>query len=132
MNKKKILIVGSSANAYSLAKYFAAKTDRFEIFAAPGNKLVSEYATKVDIRENNVAELLKFAITNDIDLTIALSKEAIRADIAADFRENSQLIFAPGAECSNFATSRAAAKKFLYKQHIAVPKFGIFGPKLSK
>ena len=126
MKKKKILIVGSSANTYSLAKYFATKAGRFEIFAAPGNKLISEYATRVDIRENNVAELLKYAITNDIDLTVAVSKEAIRADIATDFRENSQLIFAPGAECSNFATSRAAAKKFMYKQHISIPKFGIF------
>ncbi len=125
MNKKKILIVGSSANAYSLAKYFA-DFGTFEVFVAPGNSLVADFATRVDIRENNVSALLKFAITNNINLTIAVSKEAIRADIASDFRENAQPIFAPEAECSNFATSRAAAKKFLYKQHIPVPKFGIF------
>lgn len=124
--KKKVLIVGSSANSYSLAKYFSKRDSEFDIYVAPGNDMVSEFATRVDIRENDVAELLKYAITNDIDITIAVSKEAIRADIVSDFRENSQMIFAPDAECANFAISRAAAKKFLYKLHIPVPKFGIF------
>ena len=124
--KKKIFIVGSSANAYSLAKYFALKEDKFEVHISSGSDLVSDFAIKADIRDNNVAELLKYAITNSIDLTVVVSKDAIRADIVSDFRENSQAIFAPDAECSNFATSRSAAKKFLYKQHILVPKFGIF------
>ena len=65
--KKKILIVGSSANTYSLAKYFCTRENDFEVFVAPGNELVSEFATRVDIREDDISELLKFAITNDIN-----------------------------------------------------------------
>ena len=126
MKKKKILIVGSSANTYSIAKYFAKTKNEFEIFVVPGNDIVSKFATRIDIRESDISELLKFAITNDINLTVVTSKEAIKNDIAGDFRENSQLIFAPEAKCANFATSRAYAKKFLYKLQIKCPKFGIF------
>ncbi len=126
MNKKKVLIVGSSAKEYALAKYFSTDSKIPEIYVAPGNNAVSNFATKVDIRENSAPELLEFAIKNDIDLTIVSSSEAIKADVASYFRENSQLVFAPDAESANFTISRAFAKKFLYKQHIKIPKFGIF------
>ena len=126
MNKKKILVVGSSAKEYALAKYFSEDKNIETVYVAPGNPLVCEFAQCVDIRENSVSELLEFAIKNGIDLTVASSSEAIKSDITSYFRENSQLIFAPDKESASFAISRAYAKKFLYKQHIKIPKFGIF------
>lgn len=124
--KKKVLIVGSSAKEYAVAKYLSKNPDIETIFTAPGNFAVEEFSKRVDIRENAVQELLEFAIKNDIDLTIASSTEAIKADIAGFFSANSQLIFAPGADSANFAIYRGAAKKFLYKLRIPTPKFGIF------
>ncbi|MBR6098786.1 hypothetical protein IKP85_03490 [bacterium] len=124
--KKKVLIVGASAKEYALAKYFAENDQIEEVYAAPGNEACEEFAKRIDIRETAVSELLEFVIKNDIDLTVACSADSIRADIATDFRENSQLIFAPDAESANFATSRSSAKKFLYKLHIPTPKFGVF------
>ena len=124
--KKKVLIVGSSAKEYALAKYFSKNEFVEQVYIAPGNSASSEFAKRIDIRENSVSELLKFAIKNDIDLTIASSKEAISADIASDFRENSQPIFAPDINSANIAIFKSTTKKFLYKQHIQTPKFGIF------
>lgn len=124
--KKKVLIVGSSAKEYALAKYLSKNPAVEKIYTAPGNFAVSEFSERVDIRENSVRELLEFAVKNDIDLTIACSADAIKADIAAFFSANSQLIFAPSAESANFAIYRSAAKKFLYKLRIPTPKFGIF------
>ena len=124
--KKKVLIVGSSAKEYALAKYFSENELVEQVYIAPGNVASSEFAKRIDIRENSVSELLEFAIKNDIDLTIASSQEALSADIASDFRENSQPIFAPDLNSANIAISKSTAKKFLYKQHIQTPKFGIF------
>lgn len=124
--KKKVLIVGASAKEYALAKYFSKSANIEKVYIAPGNIASEEFAQRLDIRENDVAELLAFAIKNEIDLTIASSTEAIKADIANDFKTNSQLIFAPEADCADIATSRSTAKKFLYKLHIPTPKFGIF------
>ncbi len=128
MNKeeKKILIVGSSAKEYALAKYFVENSKADKVYVAPGNVAVEEYAERVDIRETAVSELLEFAIKNEITLTVVTSDDAIRADIVGDFKENSQPVFAPSAGASNFITSRAAAKKFLYRMHIPTAKFGIF------
>ena len=126
MNKKKVLIVGSCAKEYALAKFLSKNSQIEKVYIAPGNVASAEFAERIDIRENDVQSLLEFAVKEEISLTIAPSAVAIKADIAGYFQANSQMIFAPGAEAAKFAISRANAKKFLYKLHIPTPKFGIF------
>ena len=121
---KKVLIVGNSAKEYALIKKF--KNYNCEIFVAPGNSAISEIAKCIDIREENVSELLEFVLENDIDLTVASSEVSIKNDVAGLFQANGQLIFAPSKLSSNFAISRSAGKKFLYKLRIPTPRFAIF------
>lgn len=123
---KKILIVGSSAKEYALAKHFYENENIHNVFVAPGNQAVSEFATRLDLRETDTSALLEFAIKNDIDLTIVSSASAIQTDIATDFRENSQMIFAPDKASSMFAVSKCVGKKYAYKMHLPQAKFGIF------
>lgn len=123
-NKKKVLIVGSSAKDYALVQKF--KNYDCDIVVAPGNSTIKEIAECVDIREENVQELLEYALENAVDLTIASSETAIKNDISGIFQSNNQLIFAPGAKSANIAVSRSAGKKFLYKLRIPTPRFGIF------
>lgn len=123
---KKVFIIGSSAVEYSLAKKFSELDEVSEVFVAPGNDAMKEFCTVVDIRENNIQELLEFALENAIDLTIAASEKAIENDIASIFQQHSQMIFAPGKESANICLSKAGGKKFMYKNRIPCPKFGIF------
>ncbi len=116
---KKILIVG---NICSLAEKLASLGA--EIYAAPGMK--SDMVCNVDIREDDASGLLRFAVDNEIDLTIAVSEKAINSDIASVFQANEKLIFAPAAKSADFAISKALGKRFLYKLHAPTPKFGIF------
>lgn len=125
-SKKKILIVGSSAKEYSLAKKMLSLDNVEEVFVAPGNSAMAEFCSCVDIREDNVHDLLKFVLEKNINLTIATSQKAIKADISSFFQANSQLIFAPTAQSANCALSKSFGKKFLYKLHIPTPKFGVF------
>lgn len=125
-NKKKVLIVGSSAKEYALAKKFVSYDNISEVFAAPGNSAMKDFCTCIDIREDKPDELLEFVLENAIDLTVASSEKAIKADIAAFFQANNQLIFAPTLQSANFAISKSFGKKFLYKLHIPTPRFGIF------
>ena len=121
---QKVLIVGASAKEYALVKKI--KNYGCEIFVAPGNSVISEIANCIDIREDCVDDLLTFAVKNSIDLTIVSSESAIKNNIAELFQANEQLIFAPSAKSADFALSRAAAKKFLYKLRIPTPRFAIF------
>ncbi|MFI3299807.1 MAG: hypothetical protein R3Y28_00150 [Candidatus Gastranaerophilales bacterium] len=125
-NNKKVLIIGSSAKEYALAKKFSEYEHVSEVFVASGNVAMKEFCTCVDIREQNVQELLEFAVSNDIDLTIATSELAIKADIATYFQTNGQLIFAPTAQSADFVISKSLGKKLLYKLRIPTPRFGTY------
>ena len=55
--KKKILIIGNGAKEYALAKKLSEKHD---IFVTPSSDTLKEFTTCLDIRENNITELLEF------------------------------------------------------------------------
>ena len=120
---KKILIVGNSAKEYALAKKMS---ETCEVYAAPGNDAMQEFATCVDIRENSPAELLEYVMENGIDLTIPVSQKSVECDIAKLFENNGQQIFAPTKNAGYIAFDKVSAKRLLYKLHIPTPKFGIF------
>lgn len=122
--KKNILIIGNSAKEYALVKKL--KNYDCNITVIPGNKAISEIAECVDIREENVQEILEFVLENAIDLTIVSSETAIKNNIAELFQSNNQLIFCPTSQSAQFAISRSAGKRFLYKLRIPTPRFGIF------
>lgn len=121
--KRKILIIGNSANAYALAKILS---ERNEVFVAPGSTTIKEFASCVDIRENSASELLEFVMEQGIDLTIPVSINSFNSDIVELFNNNGQNIFAPSLKASNILFDKNVMKKVLYKLRIPTPKFGIF------
>lgn len=122
----RILIVGSDANAYTLAKKMSELEQVDLVFVAPGNEHIKDFATSIDIQDNDVEELLDFAKANEINLTIVVSEVAISKSIANIFNKENLSIFAPTAEAARVVLSRASLKKTLYKLRIQTPKFGIF------
>lgn len=123
---KKVLIIGASAGEYTLAKKISELPEISDVFVAPGNDAMKEFCNVVDIRENNVQELLEFVMENAIDLTVASSELAIKNDIASVFQQNGQMIFAPSKDSANVCLCKSICKKFMYKNKIPCSKFGIF------
>lgn len=123
---KKVFIIGSGASEYSLAKKMSELDEVSEVFVAPGNDAMKEFATVIDIRESNVQELLEFALENDINLSIAASELAIKNDVASIFQQNNQMIFAPTQASAEICTSKSLGKKFMYKNRILCPRFGVY------
>lgn len=121
-----ILIVGSGAKEYSLAKLFSTYDNVNLVFVAPGNDAIGEFANCIDIKANNTDELLEFAKANEIDLTIASSEQAVMYEIAEKFNAEGILVFSPTAAAARICTSKSTGKKFMYKTKIQTPKFGIF------
>ncbi len=121
-----ILIVGSGAKEYTMAKEFSKYENVDLIFAAPGNFAISDYAACIDIDADDADSLAEFVKVNNIDLTVASSGKSIESDIAGKFNEEGLMIFAPTAEAARITSSKSIAKKFMYKTKIPTPKFGIF------
>lgn len=123
---KKVLIIGNSAREYTLAQKLSELEEVSDVFVAPGNDAMKEFCNVVDIREGNVKELLEYVLENAIDITIAPSEQAIKNDIASVFQHHNQMIFAPTEASAQICLSKSAGKKFMYKNRIPCPKFGIF------
>ena len=128
MNKKvkNILIIGTGARVESLARKLRTYEGIEEIYAAPGNSFTSTNYKSIDIREDDLTELLKFSLENNIDLTVPVSEKSLNADVVSFFSANGQNIFGPTFDACNIAVNNADGKKFLYKIHAQTSKFGIF------
>jgi phosphoribosylamine--glycine ligase len=125
-NKKNILIVGTGATAQALVKKLSQDDSVGEIFVAPSCFCSSLKCTPIDIREDDLTGLLKFALEKNIFLTIPISKKSLNADIVSFFFSNGQNIFGPTKDACNMALNKSTGKKFLYKIHAQTSKFGIF------
>lgn len=86
---KKILIIGNGAKEYALAKKLSEK---HEVYVTPSSDTLKEFTNCLDIREDNVAELLEFVMENGIDMTIPISAQALKSNIAEIFNNNGQKI----------------------------------------
>ncbi|MCQ2738677.1 MAG: hypothetical protein MJ237_00455 [bacterium] len=121
--KKKILILGNSAKEYALAKKLSEKN---EVFVAPGNDGIREFATCLDIRDTNCAEIIDYVMENNIDMTIPVSNMSYNTNIPKTLMDNGFSVFAPINNGSKLIFDKAYAKKLLYKLKIPTPRFGIF------
>ena len=124
--KNNILIISDDASGVALSKKLKTYSQVGKIFIAPNLCAKSDLCDFVDIREDNETDLLKFALSNDIKLTIIASEKAMKADVATFFQANGQSVFAPGERACLYATNKVSGKKFLHKIHAQISKFGVF------
>lgn len=66
----RVLIVGSGGREHALAWAISASPLLTELFVAPGNPGTATLATNVPVRTNDIAGLVKFAVTQKIDLVV--------------------------------------------------------------
>jgi phosphoribosylamine-glycine ligase len=125
---KNILIIGNGAVTTALAK----KLSKYgKIFITGIKTSIDDRFNSVDLREDDINGLLKFALENNIDLTIPVSDKALSSDVVSFFQSNGQNIFGPTKDSCKFALNKGVGKKFLYKIHAQTSKFGIFDKQQS-
>ena len=122
----KVLIIGSGAKEYTIAKKISYYENTSLVFVAPGNDAIAEFANCIDIKADDVENLAEFAKANEIDLTIVASETAISSGIAERFNEAGLMVFAPSADAAKISIYKSVGKKFMYKTKVPTPKFGIF------
>ncbi len=120
---RKILILGRSAQVYSLAKYLSSRS---EVFVYPGNSVINEFTTTVKIENYSSAGIAEFVKNNEISITIPVDIEFATKELANIFEENKLQLFAPALNASSFFNDKIGIKKLLYKLHIPIPRFASF------
>ena len=122
----KILIVGSGGREHALAWKLAQSPRVSRIYAAPGNAGIAEIAECVPIAATDIHELLSFAMTNNIDLTVVGPEIPLIAGIVDVFEQQGQRIFGPAREPAMLEGSKSYSKALMQQFNIPTAEYKSF------
>lgn len=97
-----------------------------EIFCAPGNAGTGQIATNVPIPISDHNSLVKFALAEEIDLTVVGPDDALAAGIVDHFEQAGLKIFGPSQSAARLESSKVFAKEFMQRHGIPTAASGHF------
>ncbi|MBM7604794.1 phosphoribosylamine--glycine ligase [Metabacillus crassostreae] len=122
----KVLIIGQGGREHALVWKAAQSKLVEEVFVAPGNDGMNEFATRVDISENDNEALLAFALKEEIGLTIVGPEVPLLNGIVNDFEEAGLKVFGPTKEAALIEGSKNFAKELMIKYNIPTADYQTF------
>ena len=122
----KILIIGNGAREHAIGWNLFNSPSNHDIFVAPGNAGTDQFAKNVDIDSNNIPELLDFAKSLPVDLTIVGPEIPLSNGIVDEFQKYELPIFGPSAKASMIESSKSYAKRIMTSSGVPTAKSQVF------
>lgn len=114
----KVLIVGSGGREHAIAWSVAKNSEVTDIFCAPGNAGIAEYATLVPIGAMEFDKLVEFAKEESIDLTIIGMDDPLVGGVVDVFEAEGFRVFGPNKAAAILEGSKAFSKDLMKKYNI--------------
>ena len=116
----KILLIGSGAREHALAWKLSQSRHAERLFVAPGNGGTASVpnGTNVPIAADDLAELLRFASENEVDLTVVGPEVPLVVGVVDEFVAHGLQIFGPSKAASQLEGSKAYSKAFMNRHGI--------------
>ncbi len=121
-----MLVIGSGGREHVLVWKLMQSLQVEKVFAAPGNAGTAEIAENVDIADDDITGLLKFAEDNKIDLTFVGPEAPLVDGIVDVFKGAGLKIFGPGKKAALLEGSKIFAKNLMKKNNIPTADYEIF------
>jgi phosphoribosylamine--glycine ligase len=129
----KVLVVGGGGREHALVWKIAQSPKVSKVYCAPGNAGISEQATIVPIKANDLNALLEFASKEKIDLTVVGPEEPLTRGIVDLFELKGLFIFGSSKKAAEIEGSKGFAKEMMRKYRIPTGSYEIFeDPKEAK
>ena len=122
----KVLVVGGGGREHALVWKIVQSPEVTEVYCAPGNAGISEQATTIPIKANDLNGLLEFALKEKIDLTVVGPEDPLTKGIVDLFESKGLFIFGASREAAKIEGSKAFAKEMMKKYHIPTAFYEIF------
>ena len=122
----KILVVGKGGREHALARALAASEQCEELYCAPGNPGMAELGMNVNIADDDIDTLVRFARAEDIDLTVVGPESSLALGIADAFEKEGLKIFGPTQAAAQVETSKDFAKSLMKKYGIPTADYRTF------
>jgi phosphoribosylamine--glycine ligase len=122
----KVLVVGGGGREHALVWKIAQSPDVSRVYCAPGNGGISEQATLVPIKANDLKGLLGFALKEKINLTVVGPEEPLTRGIVDLFESKGLSTFGSNRKAAEIEGSKAFAKEMMRKYYIPTAFYEIF------
>ncbi len=122
----KILVIGSGGREHALVWKLKTSSLVKEIFCAPGNAGIATLAKCISMDVGDTPQLLKFALENEIDLTVVGPEGPLVAGIVDEFQKHGLKIFGPPQAAAKLEASKIFAKEFMKRHKIPTADFKVF------
>ncbi len=114
----KILVIGSGGREHALVWKLKQSSSVDRIFCAPGNAGTAAIAENVAASATDLAQLLRFAKENDVDLTVVGPDDPLAMGIVDLFTADKLRIFGPTKSAARLESSKIFAKELMRSQKI--------------
>jgi phosphoribosylamine--glycine ligase len=122
----RVLVVGGGGREHALVWKIAQSPKVSKVYCAPGNAGISEQATIVPIKANELNGLLEFALKEKIDLTVVGPEDPLTRGIVDLFGSKGLSIFGASQKAAEIEGSKAFAKEMMKKYRVPTASFEIF------
>ncbi len=122
----KILVVGSGGREHALCWKIKQSPLVSTVYCAPGNAGISKHAKCVDIKTTDIEGLARFAIAEEIDLTVVGPELPLALGITDRFQGKKLRIFGPTKAAAEIESSKVFAKNLMRKYKIPTTFFSTF------
>lgn len=122
----KVLVIGKGGREHAIVHAVSRSKAVSKIYAAPGNPGMAALAECVNISDSNVDELLTFAETNAVDLTIVGPEASLALGIVDAFQAAGLKIFGPSKDAAQIESSKDFAKQIMMKYGIPTAAYQTF------
>ena len=121
----KVLLVGGGGREHALA--WSLARGGHQVVCAPGNPGTVELGENLPLGVSAVAELLGYAQTHGVDLTVVGPERPLIHDAVVDrFRAAGQTIYGPTAAAARLEGSKAFTDEFLARHGLSHKWFAVF------
>ncbi len=122
----RILVVGGGGREHALVWQLLKSPRVQKVFCAPGNAGIAGLAECVPIAGEDIDNLVRFALENEIDLTVVGPEAPLTAGIVDTFTAAGLLAFGPDKRAAQMEGSKVFAKDIMQKYNIPTAESRVF------
>ncbi len=122
----RVLVIGGGGREHALAWKIAQSSLVKKVYCAPGNAGTRSVAENVNISVDRIDELMQFALTNGVGLTVVGPEQPLVAGIVDQFEESGLRVFGPSAQAAEIEGSKVFCKNLMKKYGIPTADYYSF------
>ncbi len=122
----KLLVIGVGGREHALAWRLAQNKNVSRVYVAPGNAGTAHEDGLFNIDITAIADLIAFAKTEDIYLTVVGPEAPLAAGVVDQFQAAGLKIFGPTQAAAQLESSKDFAKQFMVRHSIPTAKYATF------